>query len=171
DAIHYDPRYPYTVANIDSLEKAGVAEYEKGYMNTGYFIEKFAPRAADRSTGGGNVELNFPNNMYEIRLADTYLMEAEALVRDGGDAVRAAALLNAVRARVGLNAIAATMDNIMQERRLELATEGHRWFDLVRTGKAAEVLGPMGFEAGKHEVLPIPLEELTNTKLVQNPNY
>jgi len=170
DALHYDPRFQYTVANIDSLEKAGLAEYEKGYMNTGYFIEKFAPKAANRSTGGGNVELNFPDNMYEIRLADTYLMEAEALVRGGGDAVRAAALLNAVRARVGLNPVAATMDNIMNERRLELATEGHRWFDLVRTGKAAEVLGPMGFIAGKHEVLPIPLEELSNTKLEQN-NY
>src|SRR5690606_31036154 len=106
--------------------------------------------------------------MYEIRLADTYLMEAEALVRGNGDADRAADLLDAVRARVGLNPVAATMDNIMQERRLELATEGHRWFDLVRTGKAAEVLGPMGFVAGKHEILPIPLEELTNTKLVQN---
>jgi starch-binding outer membrane protein, SusD/RagB family len=54
---------------------------------------------------------------------------------------------------------------------LELATEGHRWFDLVRTGKAATVLAFKGFKAGVNEVLPIPLVELNNTKLKQNPGY
>ncbi|MDX5438274.1 MAG: RagB/SusD family nutrient uptake outer membrane protein, partial [Pontibacter sp.] len=62
-------------------------------------------------------------------------------------------------------------ENVYRERRLELATEGHRFNDLVRTGRAASVLAPMGFVAGKHEVLPIPQEELINTKLVQNPEY
>jgi len=76
-----------------------------------------------------------------------------------------------VRGRVGLPSIPATLDNIYKERRLELATEGHRFFDLVRTGKAATVLASKGFTAGKNEILPIPLSELTNTKLVQNPNY
>lgn len=171
EVLHFDPRYSSTIADIDSLEEAGLASYEKGHKNTGYFIQKYAPTAANRSTGGGNMELNFPNNMYEIRLADTYLMEAEALVRGGGNAARAEQLLNAVRARVGLNPVAATLDNILNERRLELATEGHRWFDLVRTGKAPSVLKSRGFVAGKHEILPIPLSELTNTKLVQNPNY
>src|SRR5690606_2504160 len=38
DEIHYDPRNPYTVANLDSLESNGLATYEKGYMNTGYFL-------------------------------------------------------------------------------------------------------------------------------------
>jgi starch-binding outer membrane protein, SusD/RagB family len=166
-----DPRYPFTIANVDSLEKAGAATYEKGYMNTGYFIEKFAPKVEYRSTGGGVPELNWPNDYIEIRLADTYLMEAEALVQGGGDAGRAAALLNAVRARVGLNPIAATLDNIYTERRMELASEGHRWYDLVRTGKAGEALAARGFITGKHEILPIPLSELTNTKLVQNPGY
>jgi hypothetical protein len=67
--------------------------------------------------------------------------------------------------------VPATLDNIYAERRVELATEGHRWFDLIRTGKAAEVLAFKGFVAGKHELLPIPLSELGNTKLKQNPNY
>ncbi|HEY1023558.1 MAG TPA: RagB/SusD family nutrient uptake outer membrane protein [Sphingobacteriaceae bacterium] len=166
-----DPRYPYTVADIDSLEKAGKATYEKGYMNTGYFIEKFAPKVEYRSTGGGVPELNWPNDYIEIRLADTYLMEAEALVQDNGDMGRAAALLNAVRARVGLNPVDATLENIYLERRLELASEGHRWYDLVRTGRAGTVLQARGFVVGKHEILPIPLSELNNTKLVQNPGY
>ncbi|WP_026899289.1 RagB/SusD family nutrient uptake outer membrane protein [Daejeonella oryzae] len=166
-----DPRYPYTVADVDSLEKIGKASYEKGYLNSGYFIEKFAPKLEYQSKGGGIPELNWPNDYIEIRLADTYLMEAEALVQGGGDLVRAAALLNAVRSRVGLNPTTATLDNIYLERRLELASEGHRWYDLVRTGRAASVLASRGFKAGKHEILPVPLSELTNTKLVQNPGY
>ena len=115
--------------------------------------------------------MNYQQDDYIIRLADTYLMEAEALVQGGGDIARAATLLNAVRARVGLAPIAATLDNIYNERRLELATEGHRWFDLVRTGQAPTVLAFKGFKANKNEVLPIPLFELNNTKLVQNPGY
>lgn len=167
----YDPRYNSTVYNIDSLEQAGIVSYIKGRDNTGYFIAKFAGKTEDVSTGGGNWELNFPQNIYEIRLADTYLMEAEAIVRGSGDVSRAQALLDAVRARVGLGSVPATFDNIFQERRLELATEGHRWFDLTRTGKASEVLSPMGFIEGKHNYLPIPLLELSNTLLEQDPNY
>ena len=117
--------------------------------------------------------MNFPNDVIEIRLADTYLLEAEASVRANGGSVttRAQNLLDAVRARVGLTSKTATLDNIYEERKLELATEGHRWFDLVRTGKAATVLAFKGFKAGKNEILPIPMEEMNNTKLVQNPNY
>lgn len=171
EAIHFDPRYKATIANLDSLEKAGAVAYEKGYMNTGYFLEKFAGRQSDRWTGAGAPELNFPQNMYDTRLADTYLLEAEALVRGSGDLTRAAALLNAVRARVGLKPVAATFENIKKERRLELAGEGHRWMDLVRWGDAAAVLGPKGFVAGKHEILPIPLLELENTKIEQSKEW
>jgi hypothetical protein len=170
--IHNDPRYKYTVADLDSLVAIGQATYGSGlgYMNTGLFIQKYAPLLKWKAAIGADA-LNFPNDVIEIRLADTYLMEAEALVRGSGDLVRAKALLDAVRARVGLGSVPVTLDNIYNERMLELATEGHRWFDLVRTGKAASVLAFKGFVAGKNEILPIPLEELNNTKLVQNPNY
>lgn len=171
DAIHFDPRNRATIANLDSLEKAGLATYEKGYQNTGYFLEKFAGRVSNRWTGAGTPELNFPQNMYDTRLADTYLLEAEALVRGNGDLARAAALLNAVRARVGLKAVAATFENIKKERRLELAGEGHRWMDLVRWGDAATALKEKGFVAGKHEILPIPLLELENTKIQQSKEW
>lgn len=165
-----DPRYRTTVANIDSLEKAGVATYEKGYQNTGYFIQKWAPLKAFLSTGNGDPVLMWPTNYIEIRLADVYLMAAEAFVR-GGDASKAQFFLDRVRQRVGLPSVPANLDNIYEERRLELATEGHRFFDLVRTGRAASVLAFKGFVANKHEILPIPLGELNNTKLKQNPNY
>jgi hypothetical protein len=101
-------------------------------------------------------------------------MEAEALVRGGGTApsgMTAQNFLDAVRARVGLTSIPATLANIYNERRLELATEGHRWYDLVRTGQAATVLAFKGFKSGVNDKLPIPLAELNNTKLVQNPGY
>jgi len=168
DALNGDPRFDETIVDIQALADAGQVEYEPSYQNTGYFLKKFMPMASDRSTGGGATELNFKQHTYMMRLADTYLMEAEAL---GGTGARAQALLDAVRARVGLPSIPVSMDAIMQERRLELAGEGHRWYDLVRTGNAATALAFKGFTPGKNEILPIPLAELENTLLVQNPNY
>lgn len=165
-----DPRYSSTIADVQALEDAGLVTYEKGYMNTGYFIEKFIPMQENVNPGGVDFG-NFDQNLYDIRLADTYLMEAEALVMAGTNLGRAQALLDAVRARVGLSSVPVTLESIKLERRLELAGEGHRWFDLVRWGDAPAVLADRGFVAGKHELLPIPLLELENTKLKQNTEY
>ncbi|UOE47317.1 RagB/SusD family nutrient uptake outer membrane protein [Mucilaginibacter sp. SMC90] len=170
-ALKGDPRYGYTVVNIDSLTKATKGSYEPSYQNTGYFIQKYAPTAANKITTG-TTELNWPNDYIEIRLADTYLMEAEADLNGGGAQARAQTLLDAVRNRVGLASKPATLQNIYDERRLELATEGHRWFDLVRWGQAPTVLAFKGFKAGVNEILPIPLNETTNgSKIKQNPGY
>lgn len=170
-AMKSDPRYPYTCANIDSIVNAAPGRsYVKGYQNTGYFIQKYAP-LQQYVNPNAQPELNFPNDYIEIRLADVYLMEAEALVRGGGSASTAQSYLDRVRARVGLPSVPATLANIYNERKLELATEGHRWYDLVRTGQAATALAFKGFTAGKNELMPIPLNELNNTKLVQNPGY
>lgn len=163
-----DPRFNATVFDAAALKANGDIDYTAGYMNTGYFLRKFLPRATDVTTLGGNTELNFQMDTYIIRLADTYLMEAEAL---GGTGARAQALLDAVRARVGLASVPVSLQAIKNERRKELAGEGHRWFDLVRWGDAATVLGPRGFVAGKNEIFPIPSRELQGTKLVQNPGY
>ncbi len=165
-----DPRYDYTIANIQALEDDGLITYEKGYQNTGFFIKKFIPLQSDVNEGG-NVVGNFDQNIYDIRLADTYLLEAEALVMSGGDMGRAQALLDAVRARVQLPPVDVTMEAIKNERRLELAAEGHRWFDLVRWGDAPEALAFKGFTQGRNELLPIPLLELENTLLEQNSEY
>jgi len=174
----YDPRYKYTVINLDSLVAAGQCTYAKDqcYAATGYFSYKWAPLKQYTSTVGNQV-LNFDQDIIEIRLADTYLMEAEALVKSNTDLNRAQALIDAVRARVGLPSVPVNMANIKHERRMELATEGVRYFDLVRWGDAASVLNNMEngfskhFTVGKNEVLPIPLSELTNTQMVQNPGY
>jgi hypothetical protein len=168
DIIKTDPRFAATVFDAKAYVTAGQATYIAGDNNTGYFLNKFLPKRSDQRTGGGTLELNFQQNDYIIRLADTYLLEAEAL---GGTGTRAQQLLDAVRARVGLGSVPVSLAAIKAERRIELAGEGHRFFDLVRWGDAATVLGGRGFKAGKNEVLPIPARELTATKLVQNPNY
>ena len=163
-----DPRFASTIEDLGALKAAGAINYTPAYMDTGYFLKKFLPLEADKTTGGGNWELNYRQNGYVIRLADTYLMEAEAL---GGTGARAQALLDAVRARVGLASVPVSLQAIWDERRLELAGEGHRWNDLVRTGRAATVLASRGFVAGKHEHLPVPIKETENTKVTQNPAY
>jgi starch-binding outer membrane protein, SusD/RagB family len=168
DAIKNDPRFASTVLDVKALAAANEVKYIEGYQNTGYFLKKMIPLKSDIRTGGGSVELNFQQNDYIIRLADTYLLEAEAL---GGTGPRAQALLDAVRARVGLPSVPVSLNAIKEERRLELAGEGHRFFDLVRWGDAPAKLGSRGFKAGKNEVFPIPAQELQGTKLVQNPNY
>lgn len=164
-----DPRFEHTIIDGKAMKAQG-ASYVARYQNTDYFIRKYAPIKQFRSPVG-TAEINWPYNEIEIRLADTYLMEAEAILRGGGDAGRAKVLLDAVRARVGLGSVPVTLETIYNERRLELATEGHRFFDLVRTGKAATTL--RGFVAGKHEVLPIPQSEIDITKgsLEQNLGY
>lgn len=168
DLLEGDPRFDATILDLNALVAAGAATYLPGYEDTGYFLNKFIPTRADVTTGAGEPLLNYRQNYYVIRLADTYLLEAEAL---GGTGARAQALLDCVRARVDLPSVPVSLQAIYRERRLELAGEGHRYFDLVRTGRAAEALGDEGFQAGVHEILPIPFRELENTIINQNPGY
>lgn len=163
-----DPRFNATILDVKALKIAGYADYIGANQDTGYFLNKFMPKQTDVYSGPGDAVLNYRQNTYAIRLADTYLLEAEAL---GATGLRAQALLDAVRARVGLASVPVTLAAIKDERRRELAGEGHRWFDLVRWGDAPTKLASRGFVAGKNEILPIPASELESTQLVQNPGY
>ncbi len=124
-------------------------------------------------------------NYIFIRLADILLLKAEAL-NELGDQAGAAAIVNQIRGRVGLAPTSASSQAdlrlaIEKERRLELAFEGHRWFDLKRTGRAIEVMSkaidhtgnPIGYLLTNERLFwPIPQAELDkNTKLVQNAGY
>jgi len=172
-AMDGDPRYGHTIIDVANLPGA---EYSPGYQNTGYFMRKYAPIASSVAPDG-DPALNWGNNIREIRYSDVLLMAAEGLVRSGGSEGTARAYVNQVRNRVGLPAITSSgsqlLDDIYLERRLELACEGHRFFDLIRTGQAASVLASKGFNASTHTYLPIPQQEIdaSQSVLTQNPGY
>lgn len=131
----------------------------------------FKLRKADGWSSGSNVIL--------LRLADILLLQAEAKV-ELGQVAAAQTLLNQVRDRVGLAPITESDATrlrtiIATERRLELAFEGHRWFDLKRTGKAVETMNALGKGynvSAEKLLLPLPQSELDrNPLLEQNPSY
>lgn len=136
-------------------------------------------------------------NNQQIRLSDVYLMIAEVAV-ELNDAATAKTYLEKVRARArGTEAVlpvfpygtySDTIDDLRKavrhERRVELAMEGHRWFDICRWGNAREIMEAYkasesadvkkeiaSFTSGKHELMPIPQEEVKLGALEQNPNY
>ena len=110
---------------------------------------------------------------YVIRIAELYLIRAEARA-ELGLLEEGQADLNAVRNRAGIvNVVAANVTDLLlaieNERRLEFGLEAHRWFDLVRTNRAAVVLNitdPNKF------LMPLPAEQLlVDGALKQNPGY
>lgn len=115
---------------------------------------------------------NRPKNIRVIRYAEVLLINAEAAARLGLDAMTP---LSAVRSRAGLTTTSATVTDIWDERRLELAMEADRFFDIVRQGRAAQIMQGVNkpFVAGKHELFPIPQiqKDLSGGVLEQNPNY
>ncbi len=151
------------------------ASYGMGYKHTGYYNRKYLARQGDSNIGDQN--LTNPNNYRSIRYADVLLMAAEAFNRTGND-VKAQMYLNLVRQRafgdnnhnISVTGTSLT-DAILKERRVELMGEGHRFFDLVRTGKAAATI--TGFTINKNEIFPIPIQEIqfSNGNWDQNPGY
>jgi len=111
-------------------------------------------------------------NVRILRYAEILLIRAEAALHIGADA---ATPLRMVRDRVNLPYISnPTIQDVWNERRLELAFEHDRWFDLIRTGqaKAAMTADGKNFEEGKHELFPIPNAQLIQTpEMPQNPNW
>jgi len=173
-----DKRKDVAILDIEAYKAAnpsyGISYQVAPYKNTGLYSQKYQPRKGETS---GQVELNYSNNQRTIRYAEVLLMAAEANNKLSND-LKAQGYLNLVRERAfgdNTHDITATgtalYDAILKERRLELAMEGDRFFDLVRTGRAATVLGPLGFVAGKHELFPIPQQEINLSGLSQNPGY
>jgi len=115
-----------------------------------------------------------PHNVIVLRYADVLLINAESALQTGGNAVTP---LNLVRQRAGLAPKGSvTLADIKQERRIELAMEDDRFWDLVRWGDAASVMQAVGktnFMVGRNELLPIPENQilLSGNRLKQNPNY
>jgi hypothetical protein len=111
------------------------------------------------------------DNVVMFRLSELYLIRAEARAQIGTDLVGALSDVNVVRARAGLAVSAAAttadlMTAILKERRIELAHEGHRFFDLKRTNSLATTLGAASFgvvgliDNGFRALWPIPQREV-----------
>lgn len=123
------------------------------------------------------------NDWIVLRLADVHLMYAEAKMAGSTSTTDpdAIASYNAVRARAGVWLLAQgglSKESLLDERRAELAFENHRLYDLIRFGKAAEVLGAFATAQGNSFtatdlVLPIPQNEINISQgfLTQNPGY
>jgi len=173
-----DTRKTVTVLDIEAYKTANpgmnITYTVAPYKNTGLYNQKYLPRVGQTS---GQVELNYLNNYRAIRYADVLLMAAEANNRAAApNDAKAQLYLNQVRARAfgnNSNNVSATgtalRTAIWDERRLELGMEGHRFFDLVRTGQAASKI--TGWAANKNEVFPIPQAEVDISGLTQNPGY
>ena len=117
---------------------------------------------------------NKPHNIKLMRYAEVLLIYAEAAAMLGNTG-EATSKLTMVRQRANVLPVAGTQANIWEERRLELAMETDRFFDLVRQGRAGQVLRAHGkaFVDGKHELFPIPQaqRDLSGNRLTQNPGY
>lgn len=169
-----DTRRGVAILDIVAWAASTGAQYSKGHKHTGFFNHKYIPR---EGLSAAQAELNYGINYRAIRYADVLLMAAEANSRKSSANVsKAQNYLNQVRSRAFGNSSKAssstgtTLTNeIWNERRLELAMEGHWFFDLVRTGQAASKIS--GFVTGKHEVFPIPQTEIDISGITQNAGY
>jgi len=193
-----DPRRDVTILNPtdDQIETPEEEIYlGSRYLNrkTGWYDENDVGYKLDHHSRS-------PLNRIDIRYADVLLMYAEAAC-ENGNLAEAKEALDMVRSRADTsesrsilpefpeyNDYSDTKDDlrkaIRHERRVELAMEGHRWFDICRWGIAKEVMDAYkageseevrshmaDFVEGKHELLPIPSKEIELNPMIQNPNY
>lgn len=179
-----DPRLAATVVQAgDAVGDWGV--YDPATLDPAYAYaaRKFFIDMAEVPQGE-EPALNGPGNDRILRYADILLLHAEAAYHNGNEAgARSSVNMVRARARNGNAAIlpdvttAGTdlLNAIYHERRVELALEGHRFFDLVRWGTVGHTMRKTGvnFIEGVHELFPVPQSQIdvTNALIVQNPGY
>ncbi|MEY4572057.1 MAG: hypothetical protein RLZ10_1283 [Bacteroidota bacterium] len=169
-----DPRRGHTILDIEAFIAAQPDPSSISYAvgaggHTGYYNNKYIKRQGE--IGLPDNDLTSPVNYRVIRYADVLLMAAEAHYQLG-NTLLAQQLVNQIRVRAGVPGISVqSINDIYKERRYELSGEGHRYFDLVRTGQASQYI--QGFVNGKHELFPIPQVEidLAGGNWQQNPGY
>lgn len=179
-AMTGDPRFSATILLEGDLD----GDLVKGYQHSGYYSRKYTSDA-EHWGADGQFEHNRTCNYRVIRFSDVLLMAAEL------GSANAQTYLDRVRSRVGLPSVAVSLDNIYNERRLELALEGIRYFDIIRRGmtyasQELTMIGERGpnfegdqdifdvsFDAATKGFLPIPQIEfdLSGGVFVQNEGY
>jgi len=159
-----DIRRDISILNInkyiaDNAANGVTIDYGGRYQDTGFFLRKYLGRIGGNTGSVASADLNWDNNLRIYRYAETLLNAAELALRTGDGSAQS--YLDQVRSRAGVASIPANLDNILLERRLEFVGEGKRYFDLVRFGKAAEVLKAKGgkvlnMKGGSYTVDAIP---------------
>lgn len=196
-----DPRRDLTIGYVDPA----TANVETNYLGVNtYYNRKVAYVAEDGTFPSLSHATRGPLNYNLMRASDALLFYAEACVESGKSLADAKWALEEVRKRARAmqsdpavlpafpyGSYADNADGLRQairhERRVELAMEAHRFFDLVRWGIAADVLGADGsfaktepeevreqmnpFIKGRNEIFPLPDEELVRNPMEQNPGY
>lgn len=180
-----DPRLHATVfMEGDEMGDRGVFTIGATGQPHAYYSKKyFVSRSEHEEYNVGDPSMNGESNDRIIRYADLLLMHAEAAYHTDREE-EARIYLNQVRQRARRNVDTSVLPDISEsgpqlltaiyhERRVELGLEGLRFFDLVRQGRAPQLLGPAGFQEGKNEVFPIPQQQidLSNGILEQNSGY
>lgn len=183
-----DSRLSASIIFADSLDMEGIT-YVEGFQHTGYYNRKFTALKENNATVGDR-ELLYPNNFPVIRFADVLLMGAELHLLNG-NLTTAQQYYTRVRMRAfgpghtppTLTADNAGLDLIYTERRLELAGEGHRYWDVLRRGivfandelsdTSSDYPFYIEFNTETKGLLPIPAQEIqiSNFSLIQNQGY
>jgi hypothetical protein len=162
----------YNAFEVGDLRKANWIGTFNGTVGTTYYPLKYKLRGTPTNTA-------LAEDQVLIRLSEMVLTRAEALAQLDKTS-EAMDDVNAIRVRAGLTALPKTLAKadvllaVEKERRLELFSEGHRWIDLVRTGRADAVLGALKGAKWKSyaQLYPVPAKEIElNPNLIQNPGY
>lgn len=144
-------------------------------QNLYYNYKAYTSKSKEKFASPGDKDR--PKNIPILRYAEVLLMNAEAAVQpEINQPGKALTDINMIRERAGLaDKSAVNINDIWQERHVELALEHDRFWDIVRQGRAADIMVAAGkkFVAGKNELLPIPSTQiqLSSGKLKQNPGY
>lgn len=162
---------------IPSIEMVLALQNDGGDRNVVLEFDGANARGADN--GWTIIRYGPFDNIQVFRLAEMYLIRAEARAQQD-DINGAASDINVIRQRAGVHLIQGNSKNqlllaLENERRMELCFEGHRWYDLVRTGRAQAVMEEFTSNwSEKDELWPIPLREINNNPSLsnaQNPGY
>jgi hypothetical protein len=151
-----------------------VLPYNSSWSETNYSLKKYrGPNNTVSDNHAANGQADFDNERW-FRFAELKLLYAEALIRGGGSTSLAAQQINDIRNRAGLEDLdpgVDLMEAMMQEKRVELAFEPHRWFDITRWEIGSSLFGSSWND--KYNLFPFPLTEIerSNGLLTQNSGY